>query len=72
MTREEERHIGVICPGRAMDSGNLRGRFHLVVKVPELVRYHMDMAGSLGVKVVEDLHVHRCRCKGPFQQVGLG
>ena len=72
MTREEERYIGVIRPGRAMDSGNLRGRFHLVVEVPELVRYHMDMAGSLEVKVVEDRHVHRCRGKGPFQQISSG
>jgi len=42
-----------------MDSGNLRSRFHLVVEVPELVRYNMDMAGSFEVKVVEDRHVHR-------------
>ena len=40
-----------------MDSGNLRGRLHLVVEVPELVCYNMNMAGLRLVKSV-DPHVH--------------
>jgi hypothetical protein len=35
LTREEDGDIGVIRPGRAMDSGHLRGRVHLVGEVPK-------------------------------------
>ena len=55
-----------------MDSGDIRGRIHFVVEVPELVCYHMDVAGSLGVKVIEDHRVYQCGSEGSFQQVGPG
>ena len=49
-----------------MDRSNFCGYIHLIIVVPELVGYDMDIASSFEMKVIEDRYVHCGRGKVSF------
>ncbi len=49
----------------------MRGRFHLVVEVQDLVCDHMNMAGSLEMKIVEKIYINFPVSGSAFQYFNL-